>query len=753
MAADGSIVIETDLDDKQAQKELNNLGRKIDSLQNKLMQKQGKQNILAEEARQIGIEYDNARRKLEEMQSGTTFYTSDHIKQQQTDVSALEKEWDKVRQAADKLQTEIYDGTQELGRMKTKAGELYQQIGKAGSESGAMAHAMDRMQKSANRFSLRMREVVRSALIFTVISQGLASLRNWLGKVIQSNADASAAIARLKGALLTLAQPLLDVVIPAFITLVNILTQIVSVVAQLISMLFGKTITQSKEAAEGLNSETDALEGVGAAAEEASGSLAGFDEINTISTQKNAGGGGVGASTMEPDFGFDANMGEGQLQNILDLIKAIGSALLAWKIGKSFGLSLKNILLLFLAIYSAATFLENLFSAWTGGVTLSNALGMIASALATALFLFLALGKTLGPIAAGISLIVTGLAMLVTGFHDAMENGWNFENLLLSIAGILAAGLGIAILTGSWIPLLVAGIASLLLAFTVATGHGEELLNGIRQILQGFLDFFTGIFTGDIELAISGVEQIFDGLGTAIGAVFDGLIDTILSFLNWLDEKTGGVLSPLLNFIKDLFSSVFGSVKDTVLNVIEAMKTIFTGIVQFVSGVFTQDWDMAWEGVKNIFKGVWNGIVSIIESAINLIVRGVNKLLDGLQAFTSFELPEWLGGYSFGGINIPRIPKVSIPRLAAGAVIPPNREFMAVLGDQTRGTNIEAPESLIRKIVREESGNMNTELLQAILEAIRAGQVIKVNETVLGRTSAKAINKVTRSSGKSVLLY
>jgi hypothetical protein len=753
VAADGSIVIETDLDDKQAQKELNNLGRKIDSLQNKLMQKQGKQNILAEEARQIGIEYDNARRKLEEMQSGRTFYTSDHIKQQQTDVSALEKEWDKVRQAADKLQTEIYDGTQELGRMKTKAGELYQQIGKAGSESGAMAHAMDRMQKSANRFSLRLREVVRSALIFTVISQGLASLRNWLGKVIQSNADASAAIARLKGALLTLAQPLLDVVIPAFITLVNILTQIVSVVAQLISMLFGKTITQSKEAAEGLNSETKALEGVGAAAEEASGSLAGFDEINTISTQKNAGGGGVGASTMEPDFGFDANMGEGQLQNILDLIKAIGSALLAWKIGKSLGLSLKNILLLFLAIYSAATFLENLFSAWTGGVTLSNTLGMIASALATALFLFLALGKTLGPIAAGISLIVTGLAMLVTGFHDAMENGWNFENLLLSIAGILAAGLGIAILTGSWIPLLVAGIASLLLAFTVATGHGEELLNGIRQILQGFLDFFTGIFTGDIELAISGVEQIFDGLGTAIGAVFDGLIDTILSFLNWLDEKTGGVLSPLLNFIKDLFSSVFGSVKDTVLNVIEAMKTIFTGIVQFVSGVFTQDWDMAWEGVKNIFKGVWNGIVSIIESAINLIVRGVNKLLDGLQAFTSFELPEWLGGYSFGGINIPRIPKVSIPRLAAGAVIPPNREFMAVLGDQTRGTNIEAPESLIRKIVREESGNMNTELLQAILEAIRAGQVIKVNETVLGRTSAKAINKVTRSSGKSVLLY
>lgn len=78
---------------------------------------------------------------------------------------------------------------------------------------------------------------------------------------------------------------------------------------------------------------------------------------------------------------------------------------------------------------------------------------------------------------------------------------------------------------------------------------------------------------------------------------------------------------------------------------------------------------------------------------------------------------------------------------------------MAVLGDQTRGNNIEAPEDLIRRIVREESGGMNTELLQQILAAIQAGQVIKVNETVLGRTSAKAINKITRSSGKSVLLY
>lgn len=81
------------------------------------------------------------------------------------------------------------------------------------------------------RLSLRMREVLRSALIFTLISQSLAAFRNWMGKVITANDEASAAVARLKGALLTMAQPLLSVVIPAFVMLVNLLTQLVSIVA------------------------------------------------------------------------------------------------------------------------------------------------------------------------------------------------------------------------------------------------------------------------------------------------------------------------------------------------------------------------------------------------------------------------------------------------------------------------------------------------------------------------------------------
>lgn len=187
----------------------------------------------------------------------------------------------------------------------------------------------------------------------------------------------------------------------------------------------------------------------------------------------------------------------------------------------------------------------------------------------------------------------------------------------------------------------------------------------------------------------------------------------------------------------------------------DAVKQIFTGITQFLTGVFTNDWDMAWEGVKNIFKGAWNGVVGLLEGAVNLIVKGVNALISGLNKL-HIDIPDnpFTGAMRLG-FNIPSIPEAKIPRLAQGAVIPPNREFMAVLGDQRSGTNLEAPEDLIRKIVREESGGGNAELsqlLRSILNAVKEGHVIVVDGMVFGRTAIKAINGVTIAAGKQQLI-
>ena len=189
-----------------------------------------------------------------------------------------------------------------------------------------------------DRFGKRIRSILASVFVFNVLSAGLRQFTDWAGKAVRSNDEARQAIARLKGALLTLAQPLIEVVVPAFTALVNVLARVVNTIAQLMSALFGKTLRQSKDSAKALYDEANAMEGVGSAARDAAGSLAGFDEINTISTDTGGGGGGSGSSSgIAPDFTWD-ELDDGllkKLEEIGGLVTLIGAGFALWKIGSA----------------------------------------------------------------------------------------------------------------------------------------------------------------------------------------------------------------------------------------------------------------------------------------------------------------------------------------------------------------------------------------------------------------------------------
>lgn len=927
--SDGSITFSTALDNRQLEKELAALTRKIAKKEQDISKLRSRLSAGKEKSLFDAAELDAEKARLQEIKDRLADIRAmskdkslgmeqredaralipsvqEELRDQQTRVNALQAAWNRTEDAVDRYTAQLAEAEPELERQKEEAGALQQQIRQAeqarraelDSAQVADQHIVDlnrelvrlkerqaqmdqaglsfghqeydeiaRSIAAANEelkkyqanlrgiqdtpvqvgratrkaagymdnFGKRLKGILASAFIFNILSAGLRQFTAWAGRAVKGNDEARQAIARLKGALLTLAQPLIEVVIPAFTMLVNILAKVVNAIAQLVAALFGKTLRQSQDGAKALYEEADAIKGVGSAADEAAGSLAGFDEVNTISTDTGGGGGGGGSSSaIAPDFSWMDGAGGilDRLKEVADLVGLIAAGLALWKLSGMLpgmlGTIAEKLAGILLTVGGLLLFWNGLTDAWENGVDWVNLIEMIGGLAAAALGLYL----LLGPIAAGIALVVGGLTMLVTGFRDAMENGWNLQNLLLSIAGILAAGLGITVITGSWIPLLIAGIAAVLLAITVATGHGEELLNGIRTALEGFMDFFTGIFTGNFDLAVQGLIQIFSGLSMAVAAVLEGLRDFINLFLDWLDEKTGGrfhgiietirgmvsglidgveqMLNGLVEFLTGVFTGnlemvlsgigsmleglkaavfavieglqklligfldwldektngqfhgiietakgfvtgFFTTVKETLGGILDAVKQILTGIIQFITGVFTGDWSQAWEGVKNIFKGVWNGIISLLEGAINFIVRGINSLISGLN---SLKLPDWVPGVGGAGINIPRIPEAKIPRLARGAVIPPNREFMAVLGDQSSGNNLEAPEGLIRRIVREESrgGGDYTALLQAILEAVRSGHIIMVDRRVLGQVVTQEQNRMTRQSGRAVVL-
>lgn len=743
--ADGKIVFETALDNRQLEKDLAKVNKRIQTLSNQVFVKTQQKIPLVEQSKKLAGVLDEAKAKLAEMQSGQQYYPLEQIAEQEERVKALQKEWNQVENAVDRYNKAIRNANSEIDAQKSMAGALEQEIASTSVNTEKMASATTRAKKGAAGFATQLKYAMSSILLYGTLFQVYAAFTDWLGKVIMSNREASSAVAQLKGALLTLAQPLLQIIIPAFVAFVKVLTAVVSTIAQLFAWLTGTTIESAKSGAAALDQETNALEATGSAAKESGKevekSLASFDEINKLSGSASAGGGtggvgGAGAEGISPDFGFQADLTESQLKNILGLIEAIGTAFLAWRIGKSLGLNMKQTLGLALAIYSAIQLVKNLFNAWTEGVNWDNLTGILLSTIGLVTGLYIAFG-TLG---AGVGLVVSGIAMLVTGFKDAFTNGWNLQNVLLTIAGIIATGLGIAALTGSFIPALIAAIASIVLAITVAAGNGEELLDGIRTILEGFRDFFVGVFTGDIEKAVDGIGKIFEGLNVVADSVFEALKNTVSSFFDWLDEKTGGQFTITINYVKNLILTFLNWAQSSLHSFLSAFEEIFTGVATFLSGVFTQDWDLAWEGLIQIGKGAINLLISMIESFVNFFIDGINKIISALNTFIE-NIPE--GVPLIGGKSIPLIPSFSLPRLAQGAVIPPNREFMAVLGDQKQGTNIETPLSTMVQAFR-----------QAMSDMGYGGQgeaVLEVDGQQFGRLVYKYNNKETRRIGTKLV--
>ena len=729
--ADGKIVIAVDADAKKAQKELDTLSAKIDKMEAKLNEDTGTQSGLKKEldaALQSAKQTEDALKSLRSEADRLKGITSGNASanpaeyidaySRQAEVAAQIKEQEQLlvqqNKTAEKLGSQyakitdkVINQTAALDAAKTKAGELVQQITNASGASAKMAEVSASVEKSMNKFGRRLSGVLRSALIFTVLSRGLSQLRSWLSQTIMQNEAARASIARLKAALLTLAQPILEVVIPVFVKLVNILTQVVTAIAKFFGMLSGKSWGAQVSAAKGLNAEKEALEGVGAAAEDASKSMAGFDEINQITSNQASGGGGTsgaGASSgITPDFS-NLDLAEDKLNDILGIVGAIAAGLLAWKIASMFTDSLSKIGGIALAAAGAFALVYFWLDAWNNGIDLTNLLGMLAGLSALAGGLAIAFGPT----AAAIALVVGGLAMLVVGIKDVIENGFTLENTLTIIAGLLAAGIGISILTGSWIPLLIAGFVAALVALVSFTGHGEELIQGLKKIIDGFGKFFKGVFTGDLKLAAEGAKQIWEGLKQTWNAIVNSIKDAWNAFITWLQGKNPA-LAAIFETIGKLFSDQYN-----------AWKKILSGLITFLTGVFTGDWKKAWNGVLDILKGVWNLIVGTVEGAINFIIDGINLLISALNKI-HFEVPDWVplvGGKSFG-INITPVSRVSLPRLASGAVIPPNREFMAVLGDQKSGTNIETPLATMVQAFKQamnETGGMGGRQITVVMQ-------------------------------------
>lgn len=400
--------------------------------------------------------------------------------------------------------------------------------------------------------------------------------------------------------------------------------------------------------------------------------LAGFDEIQILSSNTSTSGTnnvdileqlGIGVSSEEFDgasYVTEVNETLSAIMGIVALsLVAVGLILLFTGAGVGYGIGF---------IIAGAGTLGITMASVAGSDIGSDVIQMLTTIMSIAGGALVALGIILimvGSVAMGVGFIAAGAASIIgsvgslVGFDVA-----TVENVLSTITGIAGGAmlaLGIILLVfGVTIPIAIGLIAAGAISLVSAVGLN---FNSVVDAIKGPIAAIMAI-VGAAMLVI-GIILVCTGVGIPLGIalIAAGAVALVTpialnadAIVSWISKVWDAVKSFWNRYVAPVFTAKFW---------LDLAKTCGNGLI-------------------GGFEAAINGIISMFEMMINWIVDGLNKI--------SFDIPDWLGGGTFG-INLPRanFGRVSIPRLAQGAVIPPNKEFLAVLGDQKQGTNIETP--------------------------------------------------------------
>lgn len=384
----------------------------------------------------------------------------------------------------------------------------------------------------------------------------------------------------------------------------------------------------------------------------------------------------------------------------------------------------------------------------------------------------------------GIACIIAGASSLgVSAYATSQNDGSEVTNWLLTIltvisGALLALGIILCVFGGFSplaIGLIIAGATLLAVSLVnqsdTIPGEVQKWVNLIFTIVSaaalvlGIIMMCAGQFTPlSIGLVIVGAaglaaeiavnwEWLKTKLGEEIG-IIAGVVSAALLVLGIIILlASGGAALPL--GLALIIAGAAGLVTVVAANwdgIVDKVKEVWQKIKDFwndhVKKVFTKEW---WEnlakkcgnGLISAFESAVNGVIGLFEKMINFIVKGLNKI--------SFDVPDWVpgvGGKTFGfDLQEASLGRVSIPRLAKGAVIPANREFLAVLGDQKKGVNIEAP---LQTIV----DAFNIALSQRPAETSQGNTIVvlELDGRELGRAVVEQGNKESRRIGTRLVI-
>lgn len=217
--------------------------------------------------------------------------------------------------------------------------------------------------------------------------------------------------------------------------------------------------------------------------------------------------------------------------------------------------------------------------------------------------------------------------------------------------------------------------------------HGKPLIDNIGEFVTKTIDLFQSIWDNVIEPIITPfletlswlwdehLKDMIKSIGDLVGSVINGALEIYNKFIEPIVSWLLSVLAPAWAFLSTTVIGIVGTIIGVISDLITGITKVLRGIVDFIVGVFTLNWEKAWDGVKSIFTGIWDALTGVVKGVINVIIDVLNGFVGGINKI-GFDVPDWvpiIGGKRWG-FDIPKIPK-----MAQGGIV--DKPTQAIIGE------------------------------------------------------------------------
>lgn len=650
--------------------------------------------------------------------------------------------YDKLEEARERLRIEVEADAKKQADAEEKAAKKSEKAHtKANKES---EKETKRSSKTMGRFGSRLSGIAMSAFLFNSLSAGFRNIAEYISNAITSTDGMKRALANLKGAAQQAAAPIIQAITPALTALANAAATAVSYVAQLFATFSGKSVSELGKSAKALNQNAKA-------AGKLSRSVAGFDQLTKL--QDNSGGGGE----IAPNYDFIA-----EPVDFLEMIKQ-----------------------------------QILNGDWYGaGEILATKINELFTTID-----WLSIGKKIGEAVGGIFQFLIGAAanfdpFATLGSVNGIFGGL-FQKLAEAIEKLNWQEIGGKLVKAIIFGVLMADPAAAIITI-LTSPNGDELMSGAMELMGSIIGALARAIVGMGKEIGRIATELWDSLksyfdeyvdwegtpGEIIAGLFQGIIDALKDVGDWIkeniftpfiegirkafdinspskvmEEEGGYIMEGLFNGLLgglgrlgEIGAEIWTTIKDAFSDVSSWFETTFSDAWEAVLGIFSSD-SLTFSEIKESMSTTFKEVVNKLSEGLNKVIRkpfeSINGMLNKIRGWEIFGETPFSGLWSYNPISVPQI-----PYLAKGAVIPPNAPFMAVLGDQRHGTNIEAPLSTIQEalgVVMQDyiASNMagheaTVGVLREILQAVLG---IEIGDATIAEAVARYNRKLSVARG------